>query len=290
MFKQILLFAVFAVLLNTGRSQDQKINIVVIGAHPDDCDSDAGGTAIKFAQLGHHVLFISTTNGDAGHFKKGGVNLALIRRSEAMEAGKRMGVTYQVLENHDGMLMPDINLRLELIRLIREWKADVVIGPRPYDYHPDHRNTSIAIQDAAYMVIVPNIAHETPALKRNPVFLYTEDRFMKPIPFSHDIVIDISDVFDKKIYAMAAHKSQFFEWLPWLSGELESVPKTEAFRLKWLAETRGGRISKEMRAGLTKWYGSKADKVKYAESFEICEYGRIPKEDEIRQLFPMLGK
>ena len=216
--------------------------------------------------------------------------MARIRKAEAEEAGKRFGVTYKVLNNHDGLLMPDLNLRLQLIRLIREWKADVVIGPRPYDYHPDHRNTAIALQDAAFLVIVPNIAPETPALKKNPVFLYTEDRFKKPNPFSPDIVVDISDVFDQKIVAVSAHQSQFFEWLPWLDGKLESVPKTESARLKWLADSRKGNISAGMKVGLSKWYGSKADQVKYAEAFEICEYGRYPDENEIRQLFPMLGK
>jgi len=276
--------------MNIARSQDQKLNIVFIGAHPDDCDVDAGGTAIKFAQLGHRVLFVSTTNGDAGHFSKGGIALAKIRKSEAEDAGKRMGITYKVLDNHDGLLMPDLNLRLQLIRIIREWKADVVIGPRPYDYHPDHRNTAIAIQDAAFLVIVPKIAPETPALKKNPVFLYTEDGFKKPNPFSPDIVVDITSVFELKIYGIAAHKSQFFEWLPWLAGQSASVPKTEAERLKWLAEKRKGIISKEMKAGLSKWYGQKADQVKYAEAFEICEYGSYPDDEKIKQLFPMLGK
>ncbi len=290
MLKKIILSVIIAFSIFSGRSQDQKINIVIIGAHPDDCDIDAGGTAILLAQLGHRVMFISTTNGDAGHFNKRGVLLAQIRRSEAEEAGKRMGITYKVLDNHDGLLMPDLNLRLQLIRLIREWRADVVIGPRPYDYHPDHRNTAIAIQDAAYLVIVPNIAPETPALKNNPVFLYTEDGFTKPNRFSPDIVIDISSVYERKIYGIAAHKSQFFEWLPWISGQLDSVPKTEADRLKWLAGKRKGSISKEMREGLSKWYGKKAEQAKYAEAFEICEYGLYPNDDKIKQLFPIFGK
>lgn len=290
MSKKIFLFSVLALSMNLAQAQDQKINVVVIGAHPDDCDLDAGGTAIKFAKMGHHVLFVSATNGDAGHFNKGGIALAQIRKAEAEEAGKRFGITYKVLDNHDGLLMPDLNLRLQLIRLIREWKADVVIGPRPYDYHPDHRNTAIALQDAAFLVIVPNIAPETPALKKNPVFLYTEDRFKKPNSFSPDIVVDISDVFDQKIYAISAHQSQFFEWLPWLAGELASVPKTESARLKWLAESRKSTISAGMKAGLSKWYGSKADQVKYAEAFEICEYGSYPNDEEIKRLFPMLGK
>ncbi|MBN1819385.1 MAG: PIG-L family deacetylase [Prolixibacteraceae bacterium] len=270
--------------------QNEKLNIVVIGAHPDDCDSDAGGTAIKYAQLGHNVLFVSLTNGDAGHFEKGGGALAKIRRAEAEEAGKRFGVTYIVLDNHDGELIPDLNIRLDLIRLIRKWNADIVIGPRPNDYHPDHRNTSILMQDAAYMVIVPNIAPDTPPLKKNPVFLYSQDNFKKPTPFECDITVDITDVFDLKIYAMAAHESQFFEWLPWTNGTLDKVPDDEKERLVWLANWRKGRVSDEMRKSLAKWYGeSKAEKVKYAESFEICEYGRQPSDKEIKELFPMLG-
>ncbi len=289
--KKTILFSVFFILLwGISHAQNQPVNVIVIGAHPDDCDLDAGGTAIQFAKMGHRVLFVSATNGDAGHFNKGGEKLAKIRKTEAAEAGKRFGVTYKVLDNHDGMLMPDLKLRFELIKLIRDRKADVVIGPRPYDYHPDHRNTAIAIQDAAYLVIVPNIAPETPALKKNPVFLYTEDRFRKPYPFSPDITVDITSVYDQKIYAVSAHESQFFEWLPWTSGQLENVPKTPRERLKWLADQREGQITEAMKKNLQKWYDAKADQVKYAEAFEICEYGRFPSDEEVRKLFPMLKK
>jgi LmbE family N-acetylglucosaminyl deacetylase len=267
----------------------EKTNVVVIGAHPDDCDIDAGGTAILFAKAGHNVLFVSVTNGDAGHQEKGGGELAKIRMAEAQEAGKRFGVKYVVLDHHDGELMPTLDIRLEIIRLIRQWNADVVIGPRPNDYHPDHRNTAILLQDAAYMVIVPNVAPDTPPLKKNPVFLYTEDGFQKPTPFQPDIAVDITSVFDQKIYAMAAHESQFFEWLPWTNGTLNEVPKTEAERLKWLAEWRKPGINEKTKESLVKWYGNeKAGKAKYAEGFEICEYGRRPSEEEIRQLFPIL--
>ena len=267
----------------------EKINVIVIGAHPDDCDIDAGGTAIQFAKAGHNVLFVSVTNGDAGHQEKGGGALAKIRRAEAQEAGKRFGVKYQVLDNHDGELMPTLEIRLDVIRLIRQWKADIVIGPRPNDYHPDHRNTAILIQDAAYMVIVPNIAPDTPPLKRNPVFLYTEDRFQKPTPFQPDIAVDITDVLDQKIYAMSAHESQFFEWLPWTSGTLNEVPKTKEARLAWLKNWRKPKINDDVKQSLVKWYGAdKTQSIKYAEAFEICEYGRRPSDEEIKLLFPML--
>ena len=279
------------VLISVFSAGQNKINVVVIGAHPDDCDIDAGGTAIQFAKAGHNVLFVSVTNGDAGHHEKGGGALAKIRTAEAQEAGKRFGVKYVVLDNHDGELMPTLEIRLDIIRLIRKWNADVVIGPRPNDYHPDHRNTAILIQDAAYMVIVPNIAPDTPPLKRNPVFLYTEDRFQKPTPFQPESTVDITDVLDQKIYAMAAHESQFFEWLPWTSGKLDEVPKTEEARLNWLKNWRKPRLKDNVKQSLIKWYGAdKANSIKYAESFEICEYGRKPSDEEIRKLFPMLNQ
>jgi LmbE family N-acetylglucosaminyl deacetylase len=289
---RLFLFIVFCLIISaTGNAQDKKLNIIVFGAHPDDCDVDAGGTALLFSQLGHNVMFVSLTSGDAGHFSKGGGALAKIRRAEAMESGKRFGVKYIVLDNHDGELMPTLDVRLQVIRLIRQWNADVVIGPRTNDYHPDHRNTGILVQDAAYLVIVPNVAPDTPPLKRNPVFLYTEDGFQKPVPFKPDIAVDISGVYQKKIYAMAAHVSQFFEWLPWTSGRLEQVPADENDRIKWLENSRKPRMSDQIRESLAKWYGKeKAAAATIAEAFEICEFGRRPADEEIKELFPMLGK
>ena len=270
-------------------AQEDKINVIVFGAHPDDADADAGGTAIKYAQMGHNVMFVSLTNGDAGHFSMGGGALARIRRAEAEEAGRRAGVEYVVLDNHDGELMPSLHVRLQVIRLIRNWKADLVIGPRPNDYHPDHRNCGIVLQDAAYMVIVPNVAPDTPPLKKNPIFLYAQDFFQKPNPFNPDIVVDISDTYQQKIYTMAAHESQHFEWLPWTSGRLDEIPESEEERLEYLAKYRKVRLTEEVKESLAKWYGKdKAVLVTDAEAFEICEYGRRPSDDEIRKLFPMI--
>ena len=287
--KSLFVFICLSFLLLNICSAQKKINVVVIGAHPDDCDIDAGGTAILWSKAGHNVLFVSVTNGDAGHHEKGGGALAKIRMAEAQEAGRRFGVKYLVLDNHDGELMPTLENRLQIIRLIRQWNADVVIGPRPNDYHPDHRNTAILVQDAAYMVIVPNVAPDTPPLKKNPVFLFTQDGFQKPNAFQPDIAVDISAVADQKIYAMAAHESQFFEWLPWTNGTLSQVPDTVKERLEWLARWRNQEIPENIRKSLAKWYGTeKALNVKNAEAFEICEFGRKPSDDEIRGLFPMI--
>ena len=286
--KKILLFICLAFTANQVLAQEQKLNVIVFGAHPDDCDIDAGGTAILYSKMGHRVKFVSLTNGDAGHHEKGGGELAKIRIAEAKEAGKRFGVEYVVLDNHDGELMPTLANRLKVIREIRKWNADIVIAPRPNDYHPDHRYTGILVQDAAYMVIVPNVAPEVPPLKKNPVFLYSHDRFKKPYPFEPDIAVNIDAVYEQKIYAMSAHESQFFEWLPWTSGTLDKVPEGKQARLDQLSQWRINTPNEKTLECLKKWYGNKAADVKNAEGFEICEYGKQPSDEEIKKLFPML--
>jgi LmbE family N-acetylglucosaminyl deacetylase len=285
----LLVLAVFAVWgAHSAHAADAPLRIIVFGAHPDDCDLDAGGSAILWAQKGHAVKFVSLTNGDAGHQSEGGGALAKRRRLEAQEAGRRFGIAeYEVLDNHDGELEPTLEVRREVIRRIRSWNADLVIAPRPNDYHPDHRNTGLVVQDTAYMVVVPNVAPDTPPLRRNPVYMYSQDHFQRPNPFRPDVVVAIDSVIDKKIQAIDAHVSQFYEWLPWVDGALDTVPKEPAARLAWLQQWRSFRpLNDDVKAALRKWYGPKADAVKDAEAFEICEYGRRPTEADLRRLFP----
>jgi len=279
-------------LMFTGASGAQQIRVIAFGAHPDDCDLGAAGTAAKFAKMGDAVKFVSLTNGDAGHQTMGGGELAKRRRAEAMESARRLGITYEVLDNHDGELMPTLDVRKQVIRRIREWRADIVIAPRPNDYYPDHRYTGVLVQDAAYMVMVPNDVPDVPPLRKNPVFLYYQDNFQRPNPFRPDIAISIDDVADLKLDALDAHVSQFYEWLPWVDGRLDQVPKSPGERKAWLAQQRQKRqITPAIRASLVKWYGDEAgNSVKSAEAFEICEYGRQPTNAEIKQLFPMLPR
>lgn len=272
------------------QGQDDTLRVIVIGAHPDDCDICAGGTAALWAKAGHQVKFLSLTNGDAGHHEMGGGALAKRRRAEARESARRLGIAeYEVLDNHDGELLPSLEVRKQVIRRIRQWKADVVILPRPNDYHPDHRNTGLVVQDAAYMVIVPNVVSEVPPLTNNPVFLYCRDRFQKPNPFEPDIAVNIDPVFEQKIRGLDAHVSQFYEWLPWTAHRLAEVPADPQARFAWLMELRQRSISPDIRASLQKWYGQElGSQVKQAEVFEICEYGRQPDEADILRLFPMI--
>jgi len=287
-----ILFLVLLFTINHGYAQTNTgIRIIMIGAHPDDCDQDGGGTAILFAKMGYAVKFVSVTNGDAGHQTMKGKELAKRRFAEAQEAGKRFGVTYDVLDNHDGQLLPTLDVRLQIIKKIREWNADVVIAPRPNDYHPDHRYTGVLVQDAAYMVAVPNVAPETPALKKNPVFLYYQDGFKRPNPFRPDVAIDISNVYAQKVHALDAHVSQMYEWLPWIGHYLQQVPQDKNAREAWLSQHETVQITPEVRTSLEKWYGKeRAGQVQYAEAFEVCEYGAQPTDEDLKKLFPMLAK
>ena len=273
------------------QNSKEKSRIIVIGAHPDDCEYAAGGTAALLSNMGHAVKFVAVTNGDAGHQTMKGQELAARRYLETQEVAKRLGVTYDVLDNHDGALLPTLEVRLQIIKKIREWNADVVIAPRPNDYHPDHRYTGVLVQDAAYMVEVPNVAPEAPALRKTPVFLYAQDHFQRPNPFRPDIVVDISNVYERKISAIDAHVSQFYEWMPWIGRYEKDVPAGKEERLKWLMKFYDQPMKANIRKAMVKWHGiEKAAKSKYAEAFEVCEYGAQPNEAEIRRLFPMLIK
>jgi LmbE family N-acetylglucosaminyl deacetylase len=270
------------------QAPDGKLRVIAFGAHPDDCDTKFGGTAAKFVKAGAAVKFVSVTNGDAGHQEMGGAALARRRYAETQESARRLGIAeYEVMNNHDGELMPTLEVRRQVIRAIRQWNADIVVAPRTNDYHPDHRYTGVLVQDAAYMVVVPNIVPEAPALRRNPIFLYYDDNFQKPAPFRPDVAVSIDDVWETKIDALDAQVSQMYEWLPWVAGNLDQVPKDPEGRKKWLMQSRGGRIPASVRAALEKRYGAEqAQKIQHAECFELCEYGRRVALDELQKLFP----
>ncbi len=272
---------------------DQKLHIVVFGAHPDDAQYKAGGTAIKWAKLGHHVKLVSVTNGDIGHWQSAGGPLAQRRKDEVMATGKLWGVETEVLDIHDGELMPTLENRKLITKIIREFKADLVIAHRPWDYHPDHRYVGVLVQDAAFMVTVPYFCPDVPFLKKNPVFMYSSDSIQKPYPFRPDIAVSVDDVFEQKVEGIHLMSSQHYEGGANGSEEyVKGVPAAtdEVARKAWLKRRWGARQSGEAdrnRDLLVKWYGEdKGKAVRHAESFELCEYGARPSEDELRKLFP----
>jgi LmbE family N-acetylglucosaminyl deacetylase len=274
-------------------ADDGKLRTIVFGAHPDDCELSAGGAGAKWAAKGHHVKFVSCTNGDIGHWGLAGGPLARRRIAEVKRCAEILGNQVEVLDIHDGELMVTMENRRTICRLIREWQADIVISHRPNDYHPDHRYVGVLVMDAAYMVTVPHFCPDVPHLTKNPVFLFAEDSFQRPNPFTADIVVDVDDVVEKKLAAVEALESQFYEG--GCNGGPELVPNPadsaavaagkKAVREEWAGYFSA--TANRFRADLARYYGKdRADRIRYAEAFEICEYGRRPTQEEIRKLFP----
>jgi LmbE family N-acetylglucosaminyl deacetylase len=284
-----LLMPVFMFSLSAQAQPDRKLNVVIIGAHPDDPDK-VGGCAYKWKLAGFTVTMVSFTNGDAGHQSIKADELARIRREEARKAGEVIGIKYITLDNHDGQVMPTYENRLQMIKVIREYKADVVIFPRPYDYHPDHRYTGTLVLDAAYMVTVPTILPEVPFLERNPMFLFMSDGFIHPEPFTADIAVDIDDVIEKKMDMYHQHTSQMYEWLPFNQGNLNSVPASDADRRAWLGTSRKrGSDATPYRSKLIELYGTeKGSAIKYCEAFQDSGYGTRLTKDNMKIYFPFL--
>lgn len=267
-----------------------KLRILIVGAHPDDPDYSAGGTAALYAQQGHVVKMVSLTNGDAGHHEEGGAPLAWRRRKEAAAAGAAVGAAYITLDIHDGALLPTLENRNQVIALIREFQPDLITVHRPNDYHPDHRYASQLVQDASYMVTVPNVVSHVPHLRTMPVIVHSWDHFQKPYPFQPDVVIAIDDVVDQKIDALHCHTSQMYEWLPYNGRYLEEVPDDLNRRRTWLRERHEDRLRRQAdlyREQLIARYGEKqGHAVHYAESFEACEYGTPLTAENRDRLFP----
>jgi LmbE family N-acetylglucosaminyl deacetylase len=275
-------------------ADDAALNIVCFGAHPDDCELQVGGVAAMWAAKGHRVKFVSVTNGDIGHWREAGGPLARRRKAEVGAVAKALGITSEVLDIHDGELLPTLENRRTIARLIRDWNADIVMSHRPNDYHPDHRYTGVLVQDVAYMVAVPFFAPDTPPLKKNPVFLFYPDSFQKPNPFKPDIAVAIDSVMDKKLDALLLIESQFYEGGALGSADLIPTDPAKIEDRRRLVRTglsgRNRSNAQKFRDVLTEWYGKEqADKVQYAEAFEICEYGRKPGKEEIKKLFPFFG-
>lgn len=270
------------------------LRIICFGAHPDDAEYKNGGTAALWAQQGHKVKLVSVTNGDIGHFEMAGGTLAQRRAAEVKAAGKILGVESEVLDIHDGELLPTLENRKKIVKLIREWKADLVISHRPWDYHPDHRYVGVLVQDAAFMVTVPYFCPDIPRLKNNPVFMYSSDGFQKPYPFRPDVVVAVDNVFDQKLKAVAQLVSQSLEGGAGGSPERAAkVPpanppelRVEHIRPSW--SRRQSSEANKYRTDLISIYGEDVGKkIKYAESFELCEYGSRPNKKLLLKLFPI---
>lgn len=284
------LLAVAIASSSASLTAQRPLNIIVFGAHPDDAELQAAGVAAMWAAKGHRVKFVSATNGDIGHFSQAGGPLAQRRYKEVQECARILGITTDVLDIHDGELVPDLETRRTFARKIREWQADIVIGHRPYDYHPDHRNVGVLLNDTAIVVQAPFFVPDTPATPRNPIYLNSADGFDVPKTFVPNVVVDIDAVAEKKFQCVAAMPSQFGDADSWQGRTLPNMPQDEAGRKAYIVETVKGWLAagaNQYRAQLIARYGQeRGSKVKYAEAFQLNQYGRQVKSEELGTLLP----
>lgn len=262
--------------------------LLIIGAHPDDAEFGAGGLIVKYAEAGHTVKAIAVTNGEAGHYAVPPSELAAMRREEARAAAALGGFEVEVWDHPDARLAPTVEIRGEIIRAIRRFAPDLILTHRPNDYHPDHRATGQLVQDASYLVRVPNLYRDTPPPDTRPVVACMADFFTRPIPFQADVTIDTGGQIDKVVAMLACHVSQVFENMPQSTGDLERVPSDERARLAWLETFYAPRpraIADRFRDALMRDFGEDGRDIEFAEAYEISEYGRRPRPEEIDTLF-----
>lgn len=285
-----LVLCVLPVQLAGQASDDGKLRIIAFGAHPDDCELNSGGVAALWAEQGHAFKCVSMTNGDIGHFGMSGGELALRRFREVEEAAEVLGISTEVMDVHDGELMPSLENRKKVARLIREWQADIVMVHRRYDYHPDHRYSGVLVDDATVLVMARFFTPDTPHLERNPVVLYYHDGFEKPYPFQPDLVVGIDETAEKKWQAVEQMPSQFSDEESWTWGTREEVPDDEGTRMDMRIDEIKKRFENQAdtyRDQLIELYGpDNGQNIQYAESFELSQYGRQVSVEELKELFP----
>jgi N-acetylglucosamine malate deacetylase 1 len=268
----------------------RQLRVLAIGAHPDDCEYYFGGTAAKYRALGHAVKFVSMTNGNAGHQTLGRLELAARRAGEAAKVNGLTGIEYEILANDDAALTTSLTVRAQVISVIRSFRPDLVFTHRPFDYHADHRATGLLVQDASFLLGVPAVCPQVPCLRHTPVILSFHDSFTRPVEFRADVVVDIDGTLEDKVRMLDCHKSQFYEWLPWVDREEDQVPETVEDRLHWLEQKikcKDAEVVRRCRDLLLERYGAQRGRaVRHAEAFEVSEYGAQMTEEMEKELFP----
>jgi LmbE family N-acetylglucosaminyl deacetylase len=266
------------------------LRLLILGAHPDDAEYHAGGLATIYRGLGHWVRIVSMTNGQAGHHQRPPEQMARLRREEAAAAGRVIGAEYVTWDLPDGELMADLATRHRVIREIRAFAPDLVLTHRPCDYHPDHRAAGQLVQDATYLVTVPNVLRDTPALFRDPVVAYMPDLFTSPSPMRADVVLDVTEQADTIVRMLACQRTQVFEWLPYEEGILDQVPPDDSEKLIWLRAWYQRHMrprAERFREDLIAAYGAdRGRRIEFCEVYELSEYAASADLERRRTLFP----
>jgi LmbE family N-acetylglucosaminyl deacetylase len=224
------------------------MNILAIGAHPDDIETYCAGTLAKYASLGHKVVMATATNGNIGSAHHTMDEIAKIRKTEAAKSAAIIGAEYICLDYDDEMFYEDKSVRLRFIDLVRYAQADVILTHNPEDYNPDHELTSKIVNDIAVMIPIAHLKTLNAPYDRIPKIFYWETVYgMGFVPTDY---VDITDYFETKKKMLACHASQ----KQWMADNYK--------------ETLGGEDADFFESILiTSQYRGMQSGVKYAEAF-----------------------
>jgi len=182
-----------------------KLHILAIGAHPDDVELGCSGTLIKHIKKGQKAGILDLTEGELG--SRGTIDT---RYAEAAAAAKIMGLSVREnLKMKDGFFQNDQAHQLELVRILRRYRPDIVLANAYHDRHPDHGRASRLIEEACFLSGLRKIETEDEGTRQEAwrpvrVFHYIQDRYIQP-----DFIVDISDSFEQKMQAVRCFSTQF---------------------------------------------------------------------------------
>jgi bacillithiol biosynthesis deacetylase BshB1 len=222
----------------------QPVDVIAIGAHPDDVELGCGGTLFKLKKLKYKTAIIDLTEGELG--SRGTVDQ---RQAESAESSKILGLSFRKnLKLPDGQISASVENRNRLIELIRRTKPKLLLAPYHEDRHPDHVHASQLVTEAWFYTGVKKVLPEIPPHRPYRILYY-----MSKYEFKPSFVVDVTEEFETKFKALVSYKSQFFnpEW-----------PQEQTFiSSKWFMD------SVEFRARHYGWMAG----VKYGEPFWIRE-------------------
>jgi LmbE family N-acetylglucosaminyl deacetylase len=183
------------------------MNIIFIGAHPDDLEILCGGTIAACVAQGHTVWMATATNGNVGSPTLSRAAIATIRRAEAEAAAKCLGAAGLIwMDENDEFLFDDERTRLKFVDAVRQARADVIVAHNPNDYHPDHVASSKLASDARILSAVRLIETTHPPLPKSPELYHMDS--IAGLRFEPQYFVDITPYFALKQQAAQCHASQ----------------------------------------------------------------------------------
>lgn len=184
-----------------------KLDILVFGAHPDDVELSCGATIAKEISLGKKIGIVDLTRGELG--TRGSAEL---RDEEAADAAEVLGVTIREnLRMRDGFFVNDEKHQLEVIKMIRKYRPEIVICNAVDDRHIDHGKGSKLVSDSCFLSGLRKIETELEGEKQEqwrPKLVYHYIQWKNITP---DFVVDVTGFMDKKVESLMAYKSQFYD-------------------------------------------------------------------------------